>query len=420
MNGLEFDRLLDWLVVIGWTWTLWLMARAFYRSLREHGIRQTFTLKRGGWILSRRVVLSVMTSVAITLIAMAVVFVPPQQNAVVISALSPEGLRPNTLDAGLHGVVPFLERAKGYPIYNQTFSISKSGFERGESGVDDTISARSKEGQEVLMDATLIYRIDPGRLNEVHILWQDRYLENLVRPLVRGFVRGRAAKLTVEEIYSSQRFEMEQAIFDDISAVLADNGFLGQEFILRNISFNPDYAAAVEAKVITEQEALRAEIAVSTKKNQAEQIRTLAQGEADAVVIKAQADADALRLINQVLEENPRVLDWEYIKRLAPNVSLMLLNSDNPVILPLTTEMTGGAAATTNPLIPQMPPSGLSPDGTPMEPQMPPSGLAGDGVIEELASPPSEPSPEGPVTSSTGVEVAPAPTATPEESGGTN
>jgi regulator of protease activity HflC (stomatin/prohibitin superfamily) len=320
---------------------------------------------------------------------MAIVFVQPQENAVVISALAPDGIRPRSFGAGIHAIVPFVERVQRYPIFNQHFSISASGFERGLIGVDDTISSRSSDGQEIFMDVSVIFRIDPDSLNEVHILWQDRYTEDLVRPLVRGLVRGSASQLRAEEIYSSGRFEMEEAIFHNISEVMERNGFITQTFILRNITFNDEYSHAVEQKVIAAQEAERAKIVISRKVNEAEQIRTLAQGEADAVVIKAQADAEALALVNQVLEQNPQVLDYEYIKRLAPNVELLLLNSDNPVILPLTTGATRGETVSTNPLIPQMPPSSLAPDGdgSPLEPQMPPSGLAPDAEIGEDESP---------------------------------
>jgi regulator of protease activity HflC (stomatin/prohibitin superfamily) len=294
---------------------------------------------------------------------MAIVFVQPQNNAVVISAISRDGIRKNPLDAGLHFIVPLLERAVSYPIYNQSFSISRSGFERGEPGIDDTISARSKEGQELFLDATLIYRIDPSRLNEIHIAWQQRYLEDLVRPLVRAYVRTSASQLTVEQIYSSERITMQNAILAELSEALGRNGLVADSFVIRDVSFKDDYAAAVEAKVITEQEAIRADIAIQTKTNEAEQIRALARGEADAVVIKAQADAEALALINLVLEKNPLVLNWEYIKRLAPNVELLLLSSENPVIYPLSTGT--GESAITNPLIPQMPPSGLELPSTP-------------------------------------------------------
>jgi regulator of protease activity HflC (stomatin/prohibitin superfamily) len=290
----------------------------------------------------------------------------------------------------LHLVVPLLEHAVRYPIYNQSFSISRSGFERGEQGVDDSISARSKEGQEVFLDATLIYRIDPARLNEIHIAWQDRYLEQLVRPLVRSTARASASQRTVEQIYSSDRIEMQKEILDHLSLRLKANGLVAKQFVIRDVSFKDDYAAAVEAKVITEQEALRADIAIRTKEKQAEQIRQLAQGEADAVVIKAQADAEALALVNQVLQENPEVLNYEYIKRLAPNVELLLISSENPVIYPLSTGTSAGGTVPTNPLIPQMPPSGMAADESAIEPQMPPSGLAPDAVIGEDESPYSD------------------------------
>jgi len=383
MFTLNVDVLFEFLARFSWLITIFVIALAFWRSLKEVGLSETFTIKRGGWILSRRPITYITVSVIITLIAMAIVFVQPQNNAIVVSAISRDGIRRNPLNAGLHFIVPLLERAVNYPIYNQSFSISRSGFERGETGIDDSISARSKTGQEIFLDATLIYRLNPDRLNEVHIAWQNRYLEQLVRPLVRSYVRTAASQLTVEQIVSTDRIEMQDAILTNLREGLAKNGIVADSFVIRDVSFNPGFAAAVEAKVITEQEALQAEIAIQTRLKQAEQIRTLAQGEADAVVIKAQADAEALALVNQVLQENPEVLNYEYIKRLAPNIRLLLLDSGNPVILPLSTDMIGGDTELVNPLIPQMPPSGLAPDGSVIEPQMPPSGLAPDEEIEE-------------------------------------
>jgi len=361
MFTLNVDVLFEFLARFSWLITIFVIALAFWRSLKEVGLSETFTIKRGGWILSRRPITYITVSVIITLIAMAIVFVQPQNNAIVVSAISRDGIRRNPLNAGLHFIVPLLERAVNYPIYNQSFSISRSGFERGETGIDDSISARSKTGQEIFLDATLIYRLNPDRLNEVHIAWQNRYLEQLVRPLVRSYVRTAASQLTVEQIVSTDRIEMQDAILTNLREGLAKNGIVADSFVIRDVSFNPGFAAAVEA----------------------EQIRTLAQGEADAVVIKAQADAEALALVNQVLQENPEVLNYEYIKRLAPNIRLLLLDSGNPVILPLSTDMIGGDTELVNPLIPQMPPSGLAPDGSVIEPQMPPSGLAPDEEIEE-------------------------------------
>lgn len=359
MSGLQLDRLIDILAVLSWSVTTLYFFRAFGESLRKEGIIDTLTIRRARSFVSMRFFFSLMTSIAITLIAMAIVFIPPEENAVVLSAVSPGGLRPNPLRSGLHGVIPFVERPLHYPIYNQTFHISRTGFEMGTPDVEDTIASRSSDGQEVFMDASLIFRVDPNRLNEVHIAWQGRYIEDLIRPLVRSAVRATASQLKAEEIYSSERFELSDATFEGISRVLEANGFIGVEFFLRNITFNEEYAHAVEQKVITVQQSERAALAVVLKENEADQIRALARGEADAVLIKAQADAEAFRLVSEVLADNPKILDYEYIKRLSPNVELMLLNSNNPVILPLTTGSATTQTVGANPLLPQMPPSGL-------------------------------------------------------------
>jgi regulator of protease activity HflC (stomatin/prohibitin superfamily) len=84
---------------------------------------------------------------------------------------------------------------------------------------------------------------------------------------------------------------------------------------------------------------------VEQRIQEAEQARQVAQGTADAVVIAAQADAEAtilraqaqaeaLRLVAQVLASNPQLLTYEYIQKLAPNVSVMYLPSNTPLLLP--------------------------------------------------------------------------------------
>ena len=40
---------------------------------------------------------------------------------------------------------------------------------------DDSITARTADGQEIFVDASVIYAIDPAKVVQVHIDWQDRY-----------------------------------------------------------------------------------------------------------------------------------------------------------------------------------------------------------------------------------------------------
>ncbi len=51
--------------------------------------------------------------------------------------------------------------------------------------------------------------------------------------------------------------------------------------------------------------------------------------------MKAEAEAQALEMIAAALRDNPEVLTFEYITRLAPGIQVMLLPSDNPFLLPL-------------------------------------------------------------------------------------
>ena len=130
-------------------------------------------------------------------------------------------------------------------------------------------------------------------------------------------------------------------------------------FLLRNIAFSSQYASAIEQKQVAEQDRIQREY-------QAEQMRKLAEGERDklkieadgragaiereaqakatATVLQAHADADALRLINQALQRDPSLLQYRYIDKLAPNIQVMLLPNNTPLLLPLP-DLTGGSGS---------------------------------------------------------------------------
>ena len=216
----------------------------------------------------------------------------------------------------------------------------------GQRSGDDSIRARTKDGQEVFIDASVIYAINPVNVVNLHIQWQRRYGEGLVRPLVRGIIRDAASQYGVEEIVSSKRVELEAIITDELIAKMAENDLVMEDFVLRDIHFSAEYAVAVEQKQIAEQQALQAEFVVQSKKQEAEQARQIAQGQADAVVIaakgaaearllEAEAEAAALQYIADVLRDNPSLLQYQYITNLAPGVQTIFVPSDNQFILPL-------------------------------------------------------------------------------------
>ncbi len=306
------------------------------------------------------IVVGVVTLAAVlTTVAAGVVFIEPNERGVVISALQAKGYRDDVLQPGLSWVVPFAERVQTYEIQRETYTMTSAANE-GQVVGDDAVRARTKDGQEVFIDASVIYSIDPDKLIPLHITWQERYEENVVRPLSRGVIRDFASQYGVEEIVSTKRAELEQSVTDELTKKLDENSLILVDFIVRNVAFTEQYAAAVEQKQIAEQQAQQSAFVVEQRRQEAEQARQVAQGQADAVVIRAKADADAriiqaqaeaeaLRLISDAIAENPDLLTYRYIEKLAPNVQTIYLPSGQQYLIPLPQAATPSATATVIP-----------------------------------------------------------------------
>ncbi len=290
------------------------------------------------------VIITLVIAVITTFAAAGMVFIEPQERGVVISALSPQGYRDTALTPGLRWVIPFAERVERYPISRQTYTMSVAPSE-GQIAGDDSITARTSDGQEVFVDASVIFAIDAAKVVDVHIKWQDRYMNELVRAQSRGTIRDAVSQFGVEEVYSTRRGEMVNMVFNELGKKFEENGLVLVDFVLRNITFSPEYAASIEQKQIAEQQAQQAAFVVDQRRQEAEQARQVAQGKADAAVIEAkgqaqsriieaEAEKQALELIAAAIKDNPDLLTYQYISKLAPNITTMLLPSDSPFIFP--------------------------------------------------------------------------------------
>jgi regulator of protease activity HflC (stomatin/prohibitin superfamily) len=296
--------------------------------------------------LSRLIAISVIVIVVLFILASTFVFVPPQTSAVVISYLADGGYRKQPMQSGLHVIVPIVEHLEKYSIAKQTYTMSSATGE-GQLEDDDSIRARTKDGQEVFIDASVIYSIDPAKVIHLHLSWQDRYEDGVVRPAARGIIRDVASQYGVEEIVSTKRGELEGLITNLMAEKLAENDLMLFDFVLRDIHFSEEYAAAVEQKQIAEQQAQQADLVIAQKKAEAEQARQIAQGQADAAVIAAKGEAEALLIqaqaeaqANQLLSQSitPALVQYQYVLKLAPGVETIFVPSGNQFILPLPTQ----------------------------------------------------------------------------------
>jgi regulator of protease activity HflC (stomatin/prohibitin superfamily) len=306
--------------------------------------------------LSTLVLVVLVLAVVLSVVSAGIKFIQPEERGVVLSAVQPQGYREQALEPGLRWIIPFAENVVLYPISKQIYTMSDADGAQAGLG-DESVAARTSDGQQIYLDASVIFSIDPARIVDVHIAWQGRYDAELVRPLARGIIRDAVSQYGVEQVVSSKRFDLVNDIERALESRLADNGLILQDFVLRNITFSPEYAASVEQKQIAEQQAQQAKFVVESKRQEAEQARQVAQGSADAVVIaaegqgqawviqataeaeariiQAEAEAKALELVAAVLAENPDLLTYQYITKLSPNVQVMFLPSNAPFLFPL-------------------------------------------------------------------------------------
>jgi len=318
-----------WLVTVG------LVGLAVMRATRGQPLKGATTI----------ILIVAVAALLVTSLSAGLVTIDPPERGIVISYLSPKGYRDQILQPGLRWIIPYFEHVVRYPISHQTYTMSIAPTE-GQVEGDDSVAARTLDGQEIFVDASVIYALDPEKVINVHIAWQDRYTNELVRPQARGTVRDAVSQFKVEEVVSTKRFELAKQIRDAMQSKLEENGLILEDFVLRNITFSPEYAASVEQKQIADQQAQQAKFVVEQRKQEAEQARQSAQGQADAVVIRAKGDADArllqakaeaeaLRMIEAALQNNPDLLTYQYITKLSPNIEVMLVPNNTPYLLPL-------------------------------------------------------------------------------------
>ncbi|NDJ59954.1 MAG: hypothetical protein GYB67_02450 [Chloroflexi bacterium] len=291
---------------------------------------------RGGVLLT---IVGLIAGVLFSVVSQGILVVQPQEVAVVFNTLS--GSLDTPRRAGTHIVIPVLQQATIYPIDQQEYTMSGSQEER--VGGDDAVRARTSDGQEILLDITVIYAIDPGSANTVHERWRLRYEDDFIRPTARGISREVASRYRAVDIYGEARGELEEGIQETIGARMAEEGLALNDLLIRDITFSEEFAQSIERAQIAQQDAEQARLRVQQREQEADQLRAeaagqrdaaieIARGDAQATILQAQAEAEALRLVSEQIAANPSLIQYQYIQTLSDNVQLALVPSNSPFL----------------------------------------------------------------------------------------
>lgn len=284
--------------------------------------------------------IGLVVGVLFSVISQGILIIEPTQVAVIVNTLTGNLEEPRR--AGTSIVIPVVQTYTVYPISQQEYTMAGATNEGSVSG-NDAVQARTTDGQEVSLDITVLYNVNPVEVNTVHLRWQSRYQDNFVRPTVRGIVREVVAGYQAEQIYGIGRGEMELAMQDSVRERFEEEGLSLTDLLVRDITFSELFRQAIEQKQIADQEAQQAELRVVQRENEAAQARAVAagqrdseiaraEGEAQAIVLRAQAEAEALRLVSEQIAANPSLIQYLYVQNLSDNVNIALVPANSPFL----------------------------------------------------------------------------------------
>lgn len=204
------------------------------------------------------------------------------------------GVREDVKEEGLYFKWPFLEK------------ISKMNVRIQKSTV--VASAASKDIQIVESTIALNFHVDPTSASRLYQEVGHEYGPTIIAPAVQEAVKGSISKFTAEELIS-RREEVKMVIKENLAPRLLLRGIIVDEINITNFEFSASYDAAIEAKVVAEQDKLKAVIELETTKVEAEK-----------KIVEAQAKAEAIRIEANALKANANVIELRWIEKWNGNV----------------------------------------------------------------------------------------------------
>ncbi|MBK9109405.1 MAG: prohibitin family protein [Saprospiraceae bacterium] len=232
-------------------------------------------------------------------------------------------VNPNILESGLHVVNPLVEIIR-MDVKTQNYTMSGIHDENKQVG-DDAIRVLTNDGLEVIIDLTVLFRMNKSEAPRIVQEIGTNYVDKIVRPIARTKIRDNAVYYQAIELFSTKRDEFQLKIFKSIEADFNSRGLVLEQLLVRNIVLPQSVSASIEEKIRAEQDAQKMTYVLQKEKQEAERKR-----------VEAQGIADYQRIINATLTD--KQLQYEWIKTYqnlvsSGNSKVIVMDKNTPVII---------------------------------------------------------------------------------------
>lgn len=221
-----------------------------------------------------------------------------------------------TVDAGTRGVLKTFGEITGVfdegLHFRTPFITSVTFVEVRTQRYESNSTAASRDLQIVTSNIVINYRPDPLQVDRLVREVGTDYERRVVDPAIQEALKAATAQFTAEELIT-RRPEVSDRIQQVLIERLTPRGVIVETVSITDFNFSPEFARAIEAKQVAEQDALRATRELERARIEAQQQVARAEAEATARLEVARAEAEALRLQREVI--SPELLQLRFIER---------------------------------------------------------------------------------------------------------
>jgi prohibitin 2 len=202
-------------------------------------------------------------------------------------------------------------------ILTENIGIQKEVFT-----FDASNSAVSRDQQPIVATLVVNYQVEPANVIKLYKTVGPAWKTVLLDGRVPQDFKETTAQFSSPDI-TLQRPKLRKITLARLRAELGPYDIRVVDVFVNNVSYSPEYTAAIEAKLVQRQQAQQAQAKVAQ-----------ATAEADQRIAAAKGEAQAIELEGKALRNNPEVLRLRAINALNPKAQVIFCNTgDCPSIL---------------------------------------------------------------------------------------
>ena len=178
----------------------------------------------------------------------------------------------------------------------------------------------SSDLQQVKMEVRVLYRVPERSVVKIFQEYAGEPFDTLIAPRVQEALKEIAATQSAEQIVKNREQIKNRAL--ELARKKIGNDFLiVSDLVIYNLSLSPELEAAIEMKMVQEQEAEKAKFT-----------QLKAQIEADTAIIRAKGEAEAIQVRGTALKSNPDFIKLQIVQNWNGHSPLVVGGNSNVML----------------------------------------------------------------------------------------